>query len=403
MVNITNQVSDNEIQLYGYIGPWQEVDWKPFQSSFRTMDYPGNDVTIRVNCMGGDTFSGLSIFDLLKAAKATVTIINEGVAASMGGVLMQAASKGKRKATANSRLMIHRVSGGCSGESDDMREMADLIDQEETKIKAIFTESTGKPEKHVAKWFARGAQKWFTAETALAENLIDEILPAASSNAIDPLELDNKSDEEVWGIFNSYTQNKNSDMKLLKVAILAVLAKAGVAAPADADAEEKWVTALNDAMTALENKANTAVNSLKTINTARAKDLITNAKLQGKLAADLSPEKELELVNAATENYDLMNSMFGLVVVNKGGDDDEAGQASTAKGADLNSLLNKGKLPAGTQNGIPADRAAWDITKWAQEDPAGLQNLAKNNAKVYQALLDKEEQELISNGSKLSD
>jgi len=62
-------------------------------------------ITIVMNNIGGDVNHGLAIYDAVKACKATVTIKVFGNAASMGSVILQAASK--RVMAPNAVQLIH--------------------------------------------------------------------------------------------------------------------------------------------------------------------------------------------------------------------------------------------------------------------------------------------------------
>jgi ATP-dependent Clp endopeptidase proteolytic subunit ClpP len=399
--NITNVLEANTIQLYGVIGRWEEIDWTPFQNAFRPMDYIGNTITILVNCYGGSTFAGLSIFDLVKNAKAEVIIINEGLAASMGGVLLQATKKENRKATKNSRVMVHKVSGCCCGDADDMKDFAQQCEDEEAKIVQVFVESTGQKESVVKSWMQHGVDKWFSAEQALAAGLIGEIIePTGTNNIFPDNNYEGKSHEEILNIYNTFqNQNPKNNMNKFKFAIAAILMQNGITAPAESESDEKWCEALNNAFVANGNKVTEAQNKLNALGKTMATQLIENAITAGKLPANIEAAKKEGLINNATSNYDLVSNMLNMMPSTT------PAAAPAANATNINQLLNTaangGTAPAATPvNGIPADRQLWNLTEWAKKDPEGLKNLAKVNPAAHQALLDRVETNLIENGFK---
>lgn len=395
--NITNVLENNTIQLYGVIGRWDEIDWVPFQNAFRQMDVQGSTVTILVNCYGGNTFSGLSIFDLIKNAKAEVVLINEGVAASLGGVLMQATKKENRKATKNSRIMIHRASGVCGGDAEDMKNYAQMLEDEEAKILQIFIDSTGQPQATVKGWMKTGVDKWFNANQALEAGLIGEIIePRSANNVFAETDFENKTEDEIFNIFNNY--KPKNEMNKLRLAIAALLMQNGLTIPQDSDSDEKWAEAMNNCVSGISNKLTEASNKLVGVAKNAATALIENAQAIGKLPVDLDATKKQELINNATTNFELVSNMLNVIP--------STTPITGTPGADVNALLSGanggGKVVTPlASNGIAADRAAWNITEWAKKDPEGLNNLATVNPTAYQNLLNKAEAVLIENGTKI--
>jgi ATP-dependent Clp protease protease subunit len=75
------------------------------------------DITLYINSPGGVVTAGLAIYDTMRYIKPDVTTVVMGQAASMGSFLAQAGEAGKRFVLAESRTMIHRVSGGTRGTS----------------------------------------------------------------------------------------------------------------------------------------------------------------------------------------------------------------------------------------------------------------------------------------------
>ena len=70
------------------------------------------DITLYINSPGGLVTAGLGIYDTMQFIKCDVSTVVVGQACSMGSVLAQAGTAGKRVVLPESRTMINRVSSG---------------------------------------------------------------------------------------------------------------------------------------------------------------------------------------------------------------------------------------------------------------------------------------------------
>ena len=68
-------------------------------------------IYLYINSPGGSVTAGLAIYDTIQYVKSEVVTICVGLAASMGGFLLAAGTKGKRVALPHSRIMIHQPLG----------------------------------------------------------------------------------------------------------------------------------------------------------------------------------------------------------------------------------------------------------------------------------------------------
>ena len=94
---------------------------------------------------------------------------------------MQAASPGKLVIAKTASMMIHDAFGLAIGNAADMRQMADLLDQQSDNIAGIYADRSGKP---VAGWRdAMRAETWYVGQEAVDAGLADEATggPAAEN------------------------------------------------------------------------------------------------------------------------------------------------------------------------------------------------------------------------------
>jgi ATP-dependent Clp protease, protease subunit len=85
------------------------------QMLFLESEDPDADILFYINSPGGLVTAGLAIYDTMQFIKPDVSTIVLGQAASMGSLLSQAGTAGKRLVLPESRTMIHRVSSGTPG------------------------------------------------------------------------------------------------------------------------------------------------------------------------------------------------------------------------------------------------------------------------------------------------
>jgi ATP-dependent Clp protease protease subunit len=131
------------------------------------------DINLIINSSGGSVLHGLGILDCMNNLKSKVNTICYGHAASMGALLLSSGT-GVRKASKESRIMLHPVSGGTGGTVYDMS-----IDHQETlylqkRLNEILAKNTNQKVSKIKKDFQRDA--WMSAEEAVKYGLIDEVL-----------------------------------------------------------------------------------------------------------------------------------------------------------------------------------------------------------------------------------
>lgn len=90
------------------------------QLLFLESENPDKDINIYINSPGGSVTAGMAIYDTMQFIKSDISTIVMGQACSMGSLLAQAGSPGKRMILPNARHMIHQPSGGARGQATDM-------------------------------------------------------------------------------------------------------------------------------------------------------------------------------------------------------------------------------------------------------------------------------------------
>lgn len=90
------------------------------QMLYLESENPEKDIQLYINSPGGSVTAGMAIYDTIQFIKPDVSTIVMGQACSMGSLLAQAGTAGKRYILPNARHMIHQPSGGARGQATDM-------------------------------------------------------------------------------------------------------------------------------------------------------------------------------------------------------------------------------------------------------------------------------------------
>lgn len=137
---------------------------------------PGKPILFIINSPGGAVDCGFAIWDQIKLLKSPVYTLVTGLAASMGSLLSLVAGKGKRFATANSRIMIHQplISGVIQGQATDLDIQAKEMLKTRDLIVRTYADATGKDEKTIALAIKR--DNWMTPQEALEFGLLDKVI-----------------------------------------------------------------------------------------------------------------------------------------------------------------------------------------------------------------------------------
>ncbi len=135
---------------------------------------PDKDVSIYINSPGGSVYAGLAIYDAMQFIKPDVSTICVGVAMSMGALLLAGGAAEKRMALPNSKILIHQVSGGFSGQATDIEIHAKEIIDVRQRLDEIISKHTGQPLEKVAKDTER--DYFMSAAEAMEYKIVDRVI-----------------------------------------------------------------------------------------------------------------------------------------------------------------------------------------------------------------------------------
>lgn len=156
--------------------------------------YKDTPMSLHINCVGGDVFEGMAIYNVLKKRTAKTTVYIEGIAASMGSVIALAGDEVVM--AENSLFMIHNAWGGAMGEATEIRKTAALLDKISGEIADIYTKKTNLPYNRVKEMMDE--ETWLSADEAYSLGFIDSISDAIKVAAkYDVSKFKNITDKEI--------------------------------------------------------------------------------------------------------------------------------------------------------------------------------------------------------------
>ena len=156
--------------------------------------YKDTPMSLHINCVGGDVFEGMAIYNVLKKRTARTTVYIEGLAASMGSVIALAGDEVVM--AENSLFMIHNAWGGAMGEATEIRKTAALLDKISGEIADIYTKKTNLPYNRVKEMMDE--ETWLSADEAFNLGFIDSISDAIKVAAkYDVSKFKNITDKEI--------------------------------------------------------------------------------------------------------------------------------------------------------------------------------------------------------------
>lgn len=160
-----------EVYVYGEIGGWG-ITANKFVQDLRALDDGVSPVVVAFNSVGGDLFDGLAMHNALSRLGERCTGRVDALAASAASVAVCGAHR--VVIAANAMLMIHNPWTYTSGNADDFRRVADVLDQTfEAIIAAYKAKAPGVDDAELRRLVT--AETWLTAAEAVELGLADEV------------------------------------------------------------------------------------------------------------------------------------------------------------------------------------------------------------------------------------
>lgn len=200
--NIAPDKSEATILLYKPIGKFQDektgemvegINGGCFAQEMLFLETQVNKINVRINSIGGSVLDGYSIISAIRDCKVTVCTYNDGLAASIAGIIL--VSGDERYARDYSITMIHNPAGV---------ENKDVLDKIKVSLVTILKNSSILSTEDLDALM--NEETYFNAEEAKEAGLIDTILSSGEKVEIENLEVN-----EMAEVFNKLLTD--SEMK----------------------------------------------------------------------------------------------------------------------------------------------------------------------------------------------
>jgi ATP-dependent Clp endopeptidase proteolytic subunit ClpP len=166
-----------EIWIYDEIGDGgffsESVSAKDLVNELK--DIKAAKIALHINSPGGSVFDGQAIYNALRRHPASVTSYIDGLAASIAGVVAEAADPGQVVMAENALFMVHEAHALMFGQfqSGDLRKMANRLDKVGETIAGVYSAKTGKALDEIKTIMAE--ETWYTADEAKEAGFVDSV------------------------------------------------------------------------------------------------------------------------------------------------------------------------------------------------------------------------------------
>ena len=348
------------VNLYGHIDSWDDNSSSAFSERFNQALAESNEVELHVHCYGGSVFEGNVIYNLIKTSPKPVHAVVDGIAASMGAIIIMACTSVKM--AENALVMVHAPSCFCEGTSQDLIKASKLLASLEKQFVKVISERTGKTVADVAEWLK--GDNWFSAEDAIAEGLADEITKPAID--ITPPAEDELKTATAKLLYDRYAAKLNNlkpkfknNSKMTSAKKQEIIARYSLTTVTAESSDDDIMSAVEAKLAASQNE----VQQLKATNEQK-----TNAEIEAIVA-------ELPVTAAEKETFRTIGKTAGVEAL-------KVAAKAIQPAVKLTDIL-KEDVPA---SGTHSDRAKWTFDEWNEKDPAGLDALPEDEFdKLYRA------------------
>lgn len=160
-----------EILIYDEIGPsyWGLVGADEVSEALTQMS--GKHVTVRLNSPGGSVDEGVAIYNAMRRHAGGLTVVVDGLAASMASYLLQAGEE--RVVSSNSMVMVHDPWTIAIGNAEQLRKGADVLDKYRDRLVPDYANRSGRSQDEVRAMMSE--ETWMAGEEIVAAGFADRI------------------------------------------------------------------------------------------------------------------------------------------------------------------------------------------------------------------------------------
>lgn len=153
------------------------------QLLFLEADNPKKEISMYINSPGGEVNAGLAIYDTMQFIRPPVATLCNGMAASMGSLLLTAGEPGMRYSLPNGSIMVHQPLGGFRGQVSDIQLHAEEMLNTKKRLNNIYVKHTGQDYDTIEANLDR--DNFMTPDQAKDFGIIDEVIEKRKETSSD--------------------------------------------------------------------------------------------------------------------------------------------------------------------------------------------------------------------------
>jgi ATP-dependent Clp protease protease subunit len=168
-------MANNEIDIYGFIDNTtvEGMTISPQTIKSQLSDMKDEDeIIVNINSNGGDVFSGVAIYNMLRRQDAHITVNVDGLAASIASVIAMAGDT--INMPNNAVMMIHNAWTQITGDSKTFKKQADSLERINSVVFNSYVDKNPDIDHALLRQYM-DEETWFTANDAKEVGLIDNI------------------------------------------------------------------------------------------------------------------------------------------------------------------------------------------------------------------------------------
>jgi ATP-dependent Clp protease protease subunit len=173
-----------KINIDGYIDKYGGFSLSTLKSMVES-NPDATEIELFINSEGGDVIEGFAIHDYIQSLSKPVSVIIEGLCASIATVIALAVDKKKRKIYSNAKIMVHNPywtpNAPIGMESDELSSLASELQATENQLANFYVAKLGLSLDEVKAMMK--SETWLTSSKALEIGFVDSIVNAASAMA----------------------------------------------------------------------------------------------------------------------------------------------------------------------------------------------------------------------------
>jgi ATP-dependent Clp endopeptidase proteolytic subunit ClpP len=147
----------------------------------------GDELKVRINSPGGNVFEGMAIHNYLRTLKSRVTVVVDGVAASIASLIAMAGDR--IEMPENAMMFVHNPMMIAIGNAADMRKSAEDLDSIRDSMASSYLRKAGDKLDRKELYAMLDEETWLSASDAVAKGLADVVAEPVRAAALAQFDL----------------------------------------------------------------------------------------------------------------------------------------------------------------------------------------------------------------------